>query len=223
MGSTEQHFQEFGGPRVVSEAASHQRMWGAFTMRRIIALALVVTAGGFWWWSTSVVVIAPNETPAPVDQYFGADVDSVVAHEIFQVRGRFWESRDLVVTMYVVTGKTVETGNSITCGTTSARFYGPLGESLILRMALMSRPNDGGNTVTVGCRGCMRGGGALRRLVVPFQRTECAFDGGYLPSDREVVAYADGDRPFDLRHHMTVDQFVSENEGHFVLVAVRLE
>lgn len=207
----------------MSETTGHRRMWAAFTVRRIIVLALAVAAGGFWWWSTKLVVSPPDRSPAPVVQYFGADVDSVVAHEVFQVRGRFWESRRLVVTMHVVTGKTLETGNSIACGTTSARFYGPLGESLILRIALLSRPNDGGNIVTVGCRGCMSGVGALKRLIVPFERAESAIDNGYVPSGREVVAYAEGDRPFDLRHHMTVNQFVAENDGHFVLVTLRLE
>jgi hypothetical protein len=45
---------------------------------------------------------------------------------------------------------------------------------------------------------------------------------GMLWSGRKYLLRVEGDRPFDAARSMTVEQFSKANDGHFLVVTVRL-
>ncbi len=208
------------------------RLRTAFVL--LIACAFLL---GTWLWlcRSAIQVSAASEERLPVDRVFGhttlttylsdAKLTSTrtTARHVFTAKGTFTPRRTLHADLYLVRSGTSQEANGLGVGVTESVILSTLGCKLEIKFALVEAETPAGRIVVLGTVGHHAGAGS-GGLAFPSQGLpHRQVASGRLAGGAPRIVYVEGDRPPILTRSMSVAEFSKQNDGEYLVVALKFE
>lgn len=158
------------------------------------------------------------------NRYFGFDAEEVDAVRNFAVaEGTFSKDTWLSAWLYLVQSGKADEVNAFTVGRSPNRIGAARWINMRITLALGETKREGGRMTQLGSAGQSRGEGGMREMVHTIETIEKKTFPGRLSSGRKYILYVEGDRNFEVRRDMSVEEFAKANAGNFLVVVVELD
>lgn len=145
------------------------------------------------------------------------------AKPIAVVDGTFSKHMSISATLYIVADGMIRECMSCSGGRSPNKMDGQRWADLCLQFALQSGTLPDGHRFTrIGLRGHEAGGAGGFTPEHDIDAVATQTFSGKLEAGREYLLHVEGDRPFDARREMSVEEFAESNPGNFVVVVVTL-
>ncbi len=157
-------------------------------------------------------------------RYFGFDVDKVDdVRNIAVAEGTFSKNTWLSEWLYLVRSGKIDQVSGFTVGRSPNRLGEAKWIDMRITLALGETKQQGGRITQLGSAGQTRGEGGIGEIIQNISVVEKQTFPGRLWFGRKYILYVEGDRKFEARRDMTVEDFAKANAGDFFVVAVELD
>jgi hypothetical protein len=190
----------------------------------VVFLSFYAISEGFLIAWRHVVVRKATPDDEIARRYFGFEVEKVdEVRNIAVAEGTFSKNTWLSAWLYLVRSGNVEQVSGFTVGRSPNRVGEAKWINMRIALALAETKQEGGRITQLGSAGQTRGEGGIGEIVQNISVIEKQTFPGRLWTGRKYLLHVEGDRKFEARRDMTVEDFAKANAGNFFVVAVELD
>ena len=187
----------------------------------LIATAIAACLLGFWSvWARDILTISNGTNESDPNQHYSmVTIEPTSAQTILKIDGIFKRRNSIGNTLYYVQAGRIET----VCDLAHCRSPNRLAESWYLnvgvRVDLVHQETEAGTISQLSVTGLTRGGGGIGEIEHNIQRTFSKTYTGTITPNQNLLTYISGDTEFKFDPTSTIEQFATQNNGNYLVVA----